>query len=274
MMLPMTSITELSEFDRALQIEQVADDCFTAELTSDWAIGNAINGGILMALSATAAARLVPEQPHPLTWSGVFVSPGEPGPITLRPTVLRKGRGISSVEVVARQAGAERFRALLSMADLANSAEPVRKTLLAPPIAPFEECTRGRVSLNNTGLLNRMDTRIDPATAGWAAGNPSGEGEIRAWMRLADGREPDPVSLLLFLDAMPPVAFDLGSHGWVPTVEFTGHVRAVPAPGALQSRIHTTLATGGLLNEDCEIWDSTGRLVAQSRQLCSARYRD
>ena len=65
-------------------------------------------------------------------------------------------------------------------------------------------------------MLDRLDLRLDPATAGWAAGRPSGLGQIRGWLRLADGREPDPLMLLLAADALPPVAFDLGLSGWTP----------------------------------------------------------
>jgi hypothetical protein len=48
-------------------------------------------------------------------------------------------------------------------------------------------------------------------------------------------------------------------------------VRAVPAPGWLQIRLTTTNVSGGLLEEDCVVWDSTGRVVAQSRQLAGVR---
>jgi hypothetical protein len=68
-------------------------------------------------------------------------------------------------------------------------------------------------------------------------------------------------------DALPPVTFDLGLFGWAPTIELTVHVRAVPAPGWLQVRHATRNLAGGLFEEDCEVWDEAGRLVAQSRQL-------
>jgi hypothetical protein len=53
----------------------------------------------------------------------------------------------------------------------------------------------------------------------------------------------------------------------VPTLEMTVHVRDVPAPGALRSTFRTRFVTNGLFEEDGEVWDSTGRLVAISRQL-------
>jgi len=54
---------------------------------------------------------------------------------------------------------------------------------------------------------------------------------------------------------------------WTPTVELTAHVRASPAPGWLRCRFSTRFVTAGFLEEDGEVWDSTGRLVGQSRQL-------
>jgi acyl-CoA thioesterase len=47
----------------------------------------------------------------------------------------------------------------------------------------------------------------------------------------------------------------------------TAHVRARPAPGWLRCVFTTRFVTGGFLEEDGELWDDTGRLVAQSRQL-------
>ena len=109
--------------------------------------------------------------------------------------------------------------------------------------------------------------RLDPATTGWAVGKPSGNGVIRGWLRMADGREPDPLLLLLAVDALPPVAFELGLPGWTPTLELTAHVRARPAPGWLRVSLTNRTLAGGFLEEDAEVWDSEGRLVALSRQL-------
>ncbi len=73
--------------------------------------------------------------------------------------------------------------------------------------------------------------------------------------------------VLFALDALPPVTFDLGLPGWAPTVELTAHVRGDPAPGWLLVRHETRHVAGGHFEEDAAVWDATGRLVAQSRQL-------
>lgn len=123
----------------------------------------------------------------------------------------------------------------------------------------------------SSAITDRLFLKLDPATLGWALGAPSGKGEMRAWFGLADGRDADPLSLLLAVDALPPTAFEIGLSGWVPTVELTAHVRSRPAPGPLRVSITTRNLAGGFLEEDAEVWDSEDRLVAQSRQLARAR---
>ena len=71
----------------------------------------------------------------------------------------------------------------------------------------------------------------------------------------------------MLCDAMPPAVFAVMRTGWVPTLELTVHVRGVPAPGWLKVGITTRAVMDGLCEEDCELWDSDGRLVAMSRQL-------
>lgn len=256
---------------------------WTGELSDDWAIGAAINGGLLMSLATTATARSsarIGGHQDPLSFSGVFLSPASAGPVHLTPQILRTGRSMTTAQVTVGQEvdgiPTERLRALVTLGDLNRYAEPVLKTVAAPRIPPPEQCVRASDAppsmLTESGFLKRFDARMDPGTMGWAVGEPSGQGEMGGWLRLADDAPIDAIGLLLALDAFPPVAFDLGSVGWVPTVQFTGFVRGTPAPGWLQVRLHTEHAAGGLLDEACHVWDSSGTLVAHSRQLASARF--
>ena len=95
--------------------------------------------------------------------------------------------------------------------------------------------------------------------------------EVAGWVRPTGGRAVDPLLLLTVSDALPPVTFDLGIPGWVPTIELTVLVRAVPAPGWLRCMQRTRLLHGGWMDEECEVWDSAGRLVVQARQLAGVQ---
>ncbi|MEO7131712.1 MAG: thioesterase family protein, partial [Dermatophilaceae bacterium] len=81
-------------------------------------------------------------------------------------------------------------------------------------------------------------------------------------------REPDTTMLMMALDSLPPTAFDLGMYGWTPTLEFTGHIRRRPEPGWLLVSASSENVDDRMMEEDARIWDSSGALVAQSRQLC------
>lgn len=271
---------DLFELDRALALSPRRDDptTYDVQLGVGWQIGGGVNGGLLLAVLGKAMRSTLATGTHldPFTVSGYYLSAAAPGPATVRSQVVRAGRSLSSLatSLVQDEQGreVERIRALATYGDLATLPDAVRTTAKPPDLPPVEECVASSdaapsEALAQTQFLDRVDLRLDPACAGWAVGKPSGRGLLQGWLRLADGREPDTLSLLLAADAFPPVSFDLGMFGWTPTLELTVHVRARPAPGWLRVKVSTVNVAGGMLEEDAEVWDSADRLVVQSRQL-------
>jgi hypothetical protein len=114
-------------------------------------------------------------------------------------------------------------------------------------------------------LLDHVDVRLDPATVPFHGNH--GDPLIRGWMALRDGSPADAHALLLAVDVAPPTVFRLGLMGWAPTVELSALVRARPAPGWLAFEASATVVAGGWFDENATVWDSTGRVVAQARQL-------
>ncbi len=166
------------------------------------------------------------------------------------------------------------------IAGLAAAVDELRRTgdLLAwtgerPALPPIEECVNlghwpGTVGPDGTaGYAAHVDLRLDPATIGWRHGSPAGVPEMRGYFRLREDRDPDAYLLALAVDALPPVVFGLGATGWAPTVELTWYMRAAPSPGPLQVAARCRHVSGGWFDEEAEVWDATGRLVAQSRQI-------
>jgi acyl-CoA thioesterase len=274
-----------SEFDRGVAVRERAEEpgTYDAELGAGWGIGPNINGGLLLAACGNALKqRLTADgHPDPVSVSGYYLSASRSGPATLRTDVIRQGRSLSTGVVSLEQdqdgSPVERLRVLAMYGDLGGLPDEVHTTAVPPEMPPPDDCVptdRAPADfLKQAELLGRVDLRLDPSSIGWAVGEPSGRGVIQGWLRMADGREPDPLMLLLAVDALPPVTFDLGMSGWTPTLELTAHIRACPAPGWLRVALSTRNYAGGLLEEDAEVWDSSGRLVAQSRQLARAPRR-
>ncbi|MEU5597879.1 thioesterase family protein [Streptomyces sp. NPDC020298] len=276
---PTRAVIGASEFDRDTAVTRREPGVYDIDLSAGWTIINAVNGGYLLAVLGRALADTLPH-PDPFTISAHYLTASQPGPAVVRTETVRTGRTLSTGQASLFQydeAGGEveRIRVLASYGDLDSLPDDVRTTATPPAIPPMDQCfgpEDGPAPVEgSSAITDRLMLKLDPATLGWALGAPSGKGEMRSWFGLADGRDADPFALLLAVDALPPTAFEIGLSGWVPTVELTVHVRHRPAPGPLRVAITTRNLAGGFLEEDAEVWDSTDRLVAQSRQLARAR---
>ncbi|MGY1600901.1 thioesterase family protein [Geodermatophilus sp. SYSU D00815] len=261
-----------SEFAAATAVTRAEAGGLVAALHPGWDVGGGIlNGGYLLATAARAAVLDSPH-PHPVALAASYLRATGPGPAALTVTPATAGRTLAHSSVVLATAEGPTLAVQATTATLADAAPDV--AVPPPEVPPAEECLPpdafvsigGRPTLE-VGLRQRVLTRLDPATAGWARGRPSDEPVVRAWVRLADGTEPDPFALVLFADVLPPTTWAIGRFGWAPTVQLQVLVRALPAPGWCLVEARASEIAGGWLDEDYRVWDSTGRLVAQSRQL-------
>jgi hypothetical protein len=265
------------ELDRGIAVSATAPGEYAAELGAGWVVGGGLNGGYLLAVIGNAIRAELREsgQPDPVTVSAYYLTPTVPGPAVVRVRRVRTGGARSTVAATLVQVHdgteVERITALAVFADLDRMPSGIERELPPAVLPPLELCDGRRDASEEVRriapLLERFDTRLDPACSGWTVGKPSGSGIIQGWFRLVDDRPLDPVALLLVVDALPPVTLDLGLPGWAPTLELTVHVRRRPAPGWAVVRHATRTVAGGHFEEDCEVWDAQGHLVAQSRQL-------
>ena len=142
-----------------------------------------------------------------------------------------------------------------------------------PDLPPFDECVRMRPPVPDSGFGERVHIRLHPDDATFRDGRPTGTGQVSGWFTFADAhpadQQIDAFGLLQASDAFAPVCFNRFDVpvAWAPTLELTVHVRGVPAAGPLRCRFRNRFMQNGLFDEDGEIWDSRGAIVAQSRQL-------
>jgi acyl-CoA thioesterase len=267
----------------SIGMDEIGRDRWSARVDGRWNIGDNPNGGYLVSIALAALAR-VSAHPDPVSVTTHFLRPGtgnEAAEVTTE--ILRSGRTITTARATLSQSGTTRIEIVAAFAELAptSRASNARERggagrgsdaipSFGPPppiIPPPDRCVvrSGSEQGIQLPILDRLDVMIHPdqARAG-QAGTPV----VSGWIRLADGTDPSPRSLLMFADAFPPSLFgSLGSVGWVPTIELTAHIRRRPSPGWILGQLTTSDLDDGRMIEDGLLWDETGALVAQSRQM-------
>ncbi|MFK8050668.1 MAG: thioesterase family protein [Halioglobus sp.] len=241
---------------------------YHSEIRPGWDIMGNANGGYLMAIAARAMGDV--SRPHPISVSAHFLSPGKPGPVSISPTIVKQGRNFSTVR--ASMVGPEKpiIELLGSFGELSSADNAVLVDAEPPDLPAPDECVaRERPSSGAPPpFIDKLDIRLHPEDALFYENRPSGRPLMRGWIKMADDEPIDAFGLLLVADVFPPTIFNADlPRAWVPTLEMTSHVRGLPEPGWLRCQFSTRFVTGGFLEEDGEVWDASGKLVVQSRQL-------
>jgi acyl-CoA thioesterase len=259
----------MGQFERETAIEQIGDNLFRGELHEGWRIGAVPNGGYVMSIAGRALRAILPHK-DPLTVSAFYLAPTTLGPIECETQLLSSGRSTSFAEVKMYQQGELKVKVTAAYTDLEKLVGENWTVAPRPDYPSWNECENP--GQRDIEFRSRVELRLVSGKEVFTDRKPDGSGEFRGWLRHADGSAPDVISMLMFADAVPPPIFSvLGPIGWVPTVELTVQVRAHPAPGPLQVRMRTRYMTNGVSEEDGEYWDSTGQLVALSRQTAKVR---
>ncbi len=254
-------------FDADTAVERRGGGVFGATVTGRWnrLLGGPL-GGYLVAICLRALAEVMP-LPDPLVFSAFFLRAGEVGPAEIQIELMRAGRRTASGEARLLQGGKERVRLVATFTDLRQRRGRTAVFNEPPEVTPPEQAINPLEGLppGSATVAERIEFRT-PEPPGWLRGKPTGRAAGELWIRLADGRDPDLLALALLVDAIPLAVLELGEPGST-TLELTVHLRGHPAPGWLSCRNMTRHVIDGLHEEDVEIWDSRGALVAQSRQL-------
>lgn len=256
------------------RIEEASPGEFTAVVDPGWTIGGKPNGGYLLAMLGRAAERVVPHE-HILAASAHYLRSPDPGLVTLSTEVLRTGRSVSQVRARMTADGRPCVEATFTVGTLDPEARPYWSDGLPGPVVSAQsDCvpmTGDAAGDPVPAIMERVDLRIQPDDLEFARGTLTGTGVLRGWLELPDGEDFDPFSLLFAVDSFPPATLDIAPSGWVPTLELTAYVRALPAPGPVRVLHKAQLIEDGRVDEACFIWDSSGRLVAQATQLAGIR---
>lgn len=265
------------DLERASALTPVGGGRYSVELREEFAIrGDKPHGGYMLHCLGRAAVAAADGEgsshEHPVATGVQYLQSPDLGRAVIETEVTRLGRSVTQVTARLLQDERPHVVARFTLASLDHESTPYWGVVPPVPIAPLERCVDvgggGGRSDNGTRLAFDPDYTIQFGPDGPSA---DGSGELRAWFVRDDGGPIDPVTLLYVCDAMPPATFTIVPSGWVPTLDLTAYVRAIPAPGPLRIRFRVQVVQDGFADEVCEVWDCEDHLVAQSTQIAALR---
>lgn len=273
-----TEVQELTEVGRG------GPDSITlrAHIDATFTIGPKVHGGTLQMAVAkaarTALTALTPDGDRlaesaaamiPVAISSDYLTAPDAADIDLEISVRKRGRTVTVLTVDAVQLGRTVVSSSVTMArpDRGRPHHSAPTVLDALPVdpsptgIPLDGSPIAEVNHLGAAIDLVLDSETFPVVRG-----ETGEPLVRGWIR-PKGVEPDEYFTVLVGDISPPVVMNLALFGWAPTVQLTTYVRRHPAPGWLRFAATSSEVGPGMFEEDHLVVDSTGTVVAQSRQL-------
>ena len=218
------------------------------------------------------------KHPHPITATAQFLTKTIPDTsCQLKVKVLKTGQGFSTAECSLTQDNQLKVHMVSTFGTLPSQKMEENKgptqinleETKKPYLVPIESCVEMDEMKARKGyglsFYQRVKVLRNPAKI------RSGKAEIEGYVKLADGRDHDLMSVALVADCFRPPVTNLGSDvlgtAWFPTMELTVYFREIPAKGWIAFNFRTNFLVNGVNEVDGELFDSKGNLVAMSRYI-------
>ena len=254
-------------FDRDIGGVQGSDKEIQVSISDQWSINHIPNGGYIMALMIQA---MQGEDKTLVTCivTANYLERCECKPARILVETISLSRHFIRKQARLFQEGQERTRVMGTFIRSMDQPLP-RHYEKEPESLPLpDQCFKVPPISRGYTLFDQVDMRLDPGSAGWTQGKFTDRSVQKGWIRFQENREIDVPAITFFADCFPPCIFATrGMVAWVPTIEYSVNVRQLPAPGWLKGIFRTRFISSGLVEEDGELWDEQGSLVAISRQI-------
>ncbi len=243
----------------------------TLTIPDGWSQGRATYGGLVAALQLAAMRSRIDGKVPPLrTLTANFLTPVEPGEVSVRSSVLRQGSHITHCE--ARVVQEDRVAAV----SVAVFGSPRRSGLRVHPETrmprlpdPFDLEPLTPKSTGGPEFLQHMELRLVEGDQPFS-GSP--RSSFTGWMRLREpGRTFGEEHLVALADAWPTPALArlhepaaASTVSW--TLEIVGDLRHVAPTAQWAYAARADTAADGYAHGEARIWQPHGGLTAISRQ--------
>jgi acyl-CoA thioesterase len=252
-------------FDSDTGLRPLVDGVYEGAIAERWWTPRGPLGGYVMAIVLAAMERELGDPGRPArSLTVTFLRPPTAAPASVRTSVERTGRSLSTVTARLAQEGQPMALAVASFSVPWQG--PLFDESPMPDVAPPEETT-GELPAEAPPFIHQLSMQRrfggDPFTGADSA-------KTGGWLGLREERELDAPAIALLADAWFPSPWTrLKQLAPAPTIEMSVYFRA-PLPLAdalLLARFRSRLTRDGFFDEDGELWAPDGTLVAQSRQL-------
>ncbi len=252
-------------FDAELDLNQEADGVFSLSLSDQWSIYDTPNGGYVMAVISNAMLSCSDKKNTPIVTAN-YMARCQPGKAVIYVEVMNQSASFTRLMARLVQDNVEKVRAMGTFSSGISKTGPTEYDGGPPELADRASSVKVPVIPQNS-LSKKIDLWLDPSCAEWYFGQYRRPMEFKGWIGFKEKRKLDIPAILLFADSFPPPVFvAYGAKAWVPTIELSVNVRKIPDVAVLKGYFKSRFISSGLVEEDGELWDETGELVAISRQ--------
>ena len=270
-------MNQFERFQKALKLENIEDNKFIVNPDINYFVGNTPHGGYLMALMHKALTNILPHSTA-ISSSVQYLDRIDAKPFELEVDVFKKSRGSSSGIVKLKQDNkiCTTFTGTCSDFEFMKGYDDLQKPL--PKIfndsnkKDYVNMNYDKISKGFTpAFIQQLECLIHPDHAWWKREakqkNQDNEARCSAFLEMKGGK-PDQFCLSFYSDILPPVVSNkYGPLGWIPTITLTTHIRQLPTTAEVYADFKASDINKGYFEQDCNIWDLDGNLVASSRQL-------
>lgn len=267
-------MNQFEQFQNTIKLNEFDKSC-NYELDNRYFVGKTPHGGYLNALMHKA---LISQLPHStaISSSVQYLDRIDEGDVSIHVEILKISRGSSSgiVKIIQDNRTCCTFTGTCTDLDvikgISDLETPIPELFKTSDHKDYIKLNYDIITKGFTpSFIKQLECVIHPDHAWWnrSIGFEDAKARCSAVLEMKGGI-PDQFCLSFYADILPPVVINkYGALGWVPTITLTTLIRQLPTTKKVFADFIARDINKGYFEQDCNIWDLNGNLVASSRQL-------
>jgi hypothetical protein len=240
-----TTTTDIKHmYDHVTEVTRTGDFTFSGNLSDEFCIKGAPNGGYLMGLAMRAASECIAAK-DPLATTGYYVDKSTANaPMDIIVELLSVAKSTTTASIRCSQEGQLKCVFTVTYGSLSRMRGLTQVNLSAPKLPPVSQCIDAMAAMRaeigkDMSIANQIELRLPPSdefVQTTLLGRQGTVATLSGWGSFAgatvDGggssgtgppRPPCLSSLCQLSDCFPPPVLNVARFGWIPTLEYTVH---------------------------------------------------